>query len=109
MVNRLYYSCFHTTKALLLTKDLMPKTHKGTSSILHEHFVNKGLFDSAKAAFYDKLMEERIEDDYNDFMILEEKKVIHFIEPAKQYVEYVSKLIEGYFANQRNEDTSESQ
>ncbi len=31
VVNRLYYSCFHTIKALLLTKDFMPKTHKGTS------------------------------------------------------------------------------
>lgn len=26
-INRLYYSCFHATKALLLTKDLIPKTH----------------------------------------------------------------------------------
>lgn len=28
-VSRLYYSCFHVTKALLLTKDLIPKTHGG--------------------------------------------------------------------------------
>ncbi len=34
-ISRLYYCCFHATKALLLTKDLMPKTHKGTSTILH--------------------------------------------------------------------------
>jgi uncharacterized protein (UPF0332 family) len=28
-INRIYYSCFHATKALLLTKDLTPKTHSG--------------------------------------------------------------------------------
>lgn len=28
-ISRLYYSCFHATKALLLTKDLLPKTHSG--------------------------------------------------------------------------------
>lgn len=38
-------------------------------------------------------MEERIEDDYSDFMILDEKDVIEFIEPAKEYVAYIEKLI----------------
>jgi uncharacterized protein (UPF0332 family) len=107
VVSRLYYSCFHATKALLLTKDLMPKTHKGTSTILHQNFVNTGLFNNDKAIFFDKLMEERIEDDYNDFMIFDESKVIGFIEPAKQYIEYVTKLIETYFDAPRNESTNE--
>jgi uncharacterized protein (UPF0332 family) len=44
-INRAYYSCFHATKALLLTQGLIPKTHSGVVSMLHEHFVKKGLFD----------------------------------------------------------------
>lgn len=106
VVSRLYYSCFHATKALLLTKDLMPKTHKGTSTILHQRFVSNDLFDKQKADFFNDIMQERIEDDYNDFMILDEKEVIGFIEPAKLYVEYVSKLIESYFDEQKK-STSE--
>ncbi len=108
LINRLYYSCFHATKALLLTKDLVSKTHSGVVSLLNQKFVFENTFDKQHAAFFKKLMEERVEDDYGDFMIANEKEVIGFIEPAKQYVEYVSKLIEGYFANQRNENTSES-
>lgn len=100
VISRLYYSCFHATKALLLTKDLMPKTHKGTSTTLYQHFVNTGLFSSEKAAFFDKLMQERIEDDYNDFMVLDEAEVIGFVKPARQYVEYVSNLIDRYFNEQ---------
>ena len=96
VVSRLYYSCFHATKALLLTKDLSPKTHKGTSAILHQHFVNKGSFDKEKAIFFDGLMKERIEDDYNDFMISNQDEVTEFINPAKEYVDYVSQLIEKY-------------
>ncbi len=107
-ISRLYYSCFHATKALLLTKDLMPKTHKGTSSILHEHFVKSGLFDNIKAAFFDNLMNERIEDDYNDYMITNQEQIIHFIEPGKDYVEYISKLIDAYFDAQSTNSTSES-
>ena len=35
-INRLYYSCFHATKALLLTKDLVPKTHSGyVENLIH--------------------------------------------------------------------------
>lgn len=38
-INRMYYSCFHATKALLLTRDFVPKTHGGVSALLHEKFV----------------------------------------------------------------------
>ena len=65
-INRLYYSCFHATKALLLTKDLIPKTHSGVISNLHQHFVQGGTFDFEHASFFSRLMQERIEDDYND-------------------------------------------
>jgi hypothetical protein len=40
-------------------------------------------------------------------MIQDEEEVIGFIEPAKQYVEYVSKLIQTYFDDQSANSTSE--
>ena len=107
LINRLYYSCFHATKALMLTKDLVSKTHSGVVSILNEKFVLENTFDKEHAAFFRRLMNERVEDDYGDFMIADEKEVIEFIEPAKQYVEYISELIEAYFDAQNTESTSE--
>ncbi len=96
-VSRLYYSCFHATKALLLTKDIMPKTHIGVVNQLHHSFVLPGLFDSAHATFFSRLMQERIDDDYSDFMIINETEVSEYIEPTKEYVAYVGKLVEEYF------------
>jgi len=93
-INRLYYSCFHATKALLLTKDLVPKTHSGVVSNLHQHFVQDGSFDFEQASFFSRLMQERIEDDYNDDMIVDEMRAREFIEPAKAYISYVGKLTE---------------
>jgi uncharacterized protein (UPF0332 family) len=93
-INRLYYSCFHATKALLLTKDLVPKTHSGVISTLHQHFVQDGLFDFEQASFFSRLMQERIEDDYSDFMVLEEAEVKEFIEPSRAYIAYIEQLIE---------------
>ncbi len=92
-INRLYYSCFHATKALLLTKDLVPKTHSGVIAMLHQHFVQNGSFAFDQASFFSRLMQERIDDDYNDFLITNRDEVMEFVSPAKQYVHYVEDLV----------------
>jgi len=95
-INRLYYGCFHATKALLLTKDLTPKTHSGVITLLHQHFVLQDLFDKVHAAFFSKLMQERIDDDYGDFMVIEYDEAKEFIEPARSYITYIEQLIKKY-------------
>ena len=52
LINRLYYSCFHATKALMLTKDLVSKTHSGIVSILNEKFVLENTFDKGTCSFF---------------------------------------------------------
>lgn len=93
-VSRLYYSCFHATKALLLTKDLIPKTHRGVDVLLHEHFVKTNIFDKEQARFFGELMQERIDDDYSDYMVLTIEEIKKFIDPSKSYLKYVLSLIE---------------
>jgi uncharacterized protein (UPF0332 family) len=95
-INRLYYACFHVTKARLLTKDLIPKTHTGTVSMLHQYFVQDEAFNFDQASFFSRLMQERIEDDYNDLLKIEEAEVMEFVEPAKEYVFYVEGLIRNW-------------
>ena len=93
VINRLYYGCFHASKALLLTKDLTPKTHSGVVNMLHLHFVQPDLFDMARASFYSRLLQQRIDDDYNDFIIEDAETTKGFIEPAREYLRYVESLI----------------
>ncbi len=93
VINRLYYGCFHATKALLLTKDLTPKTHSGVINLLYLHFVQPGLFDMEQASFYSRLLQERMEEDYSDFIIEDAETTEGFIIPAKDYVSYVEGLI----------------
>jgi uncharacterized protein (UPF0332 family) len=93
-VSRLYYSCYHATKALLLTADLTPKTHSGVISSLHKHFVSAGKFEEKHAAFFARLMQERIEDDYNDFIIEGLEEIEPYIQPAKEYLDYIILLIQ---------------
>ena len=53
-------------------------------------------FQASQASFFGKLMQERIEDDYNDFMIIEADDVNLFLHPAKEYLIYVESLIQQY-------------
>lgn len=99
-LNRLYYSCFHATKALLLTKDLIPKTHSGVVSSLHLYFVQPGLFSLEHATYFSKLMQERIEDDYSDFVVSDSSEIIPLIEPGKHYVKYVVDFVLEFLGNQ---------
>lgn len=93
VVNRLYYACFHASKALLLTKDIAPKTHNGVVAALHQHFVQPGNFDMAHASFYSRLMQERMNGDYSDDMDLDEGEVKELVEPAQAYISYIEKQI----------------
>ena len=92
-ISRAYYGCFHATRALLLTKDLTAKTHSGVIALLHKHFVLENTFQHEKAAFLSKLMQERIDDEYSDFMIKDFSEIEPYIEPARQYLDYVISYI----------------
>ena len=94
VINRLYYGCFHATKALLVTKNIFPKTHSGVIHQLHLHFVQPGNFDTGQASFFSRLMQERIEDDYTDEITEDQENTRSFIEPARKYVLYIEMLIE---------------
>ena len=93
-ISRAYYGCFHATRALLLTKDLTAKTHSGVITMLHKHFVFENNFEHAQAAFLSKLMQERIDDEYSDFMIKDFSEIEAYIAPAKKYLEYVISYIQ---------------
>lgn len=83
-VNRLYYSCFYATQALLLTMNFTPKTHKGVVKFLNQHFVNAGVFDKAKAEYFSDLLKERMDGDYGDFLIVDEEEIKDFLQPGEE-------------------------
>jgi len=51
-VSRAYYSMYHAAKALLLTKNISPKTHAGVLRMLGLEFVNKNLLESSTARHF---------------------------------------------------------
>jgi uncharacterized protein (UPF0332 family) len=101
VVSRLYYACYHATTALLLTKELQSRTHKGLAALLHKEFVVKGEFDAGESAFFTRLMQERIDEDYGDFLVMDDEAVKEFIDPARKYIAYIEQLINRYNEDQQ--------
>lgn len=93
-INRIYYACFHATKAVLLTKDIIPKTHSGVVAMLHKHFVSEALFDVGMASFFSRIMQERVDDDYSDHAVVSGETVSEYFLQAKEYIRYIQNLIE---------------
>lgn len=104
VISRLYYSCFHATTALLLTKGITAKTHKGVANMLHHKFVNTSEFEPGKAAFFGDLVKERIRDDYNEFLIMDREEVVDSSSHLKIISFMLSNLIENYFDKSVNEN-----
>jgi len=64
-VSRLYYFVLYHVRALLLSKNLEPRSHDGAPRLLGLHFVREGLMDKKAAQVFSKLMKFREEADYN--------------------------------------------
>ena len=69
------------------------KTHKGLVVVLHKEFVLKGNFDSEKSSFFARLLQERMDEDYGDFVVMDYQTTFEFLEPAKEYIHYIEQLI----------------
>lgn len=100
IISRLYYACFHAATALLLTKDITSKTHKGLQVLLQQQFVKPKILDPSLAKFFARLYEERLEDDYGDSYIADQEDVTSYIEPATHFVTNIKNLIHNYVTDQ---------
>jgi uncharacterized protein (UPF0332 family) len=63
-INRLYYACFHATKAVLYERGYDPQTHKGVKVLLGRELVQPGDITNATAEFFVDLSNKRERADY---------------------------------------------
>jgi uncharacterized protein (UPF0332 family) len=64
-VSKLYYFLLYHVRALLLTKELEPRSHEGALRLFGLHFVKTGIFKPATSHIFSKMMKYREEADYN--------------------------------------------
>lgn len=94
-VNRVYYACFYSVTALLLTRNLFSAKHSGVRSLFHQHFVKTGLVGMELGQLFDKFFDNRQKGDYADRVRFEKEKVQGWLNEAEMFVEAIEKEIQG--------------
>ena len=92
-VNRLYYSCYHIVKALLLKNDIKASTHNGVRTEFFKYYIKTGILDKKASILYSDLMNKRQESDYDDFFEFEKADVLPLIDEVKEFQIQIEKLI----------------
>lgn len=92
-VNRLYYSCYHMVKALLLKNDIKASTHNGVRTEFFKYYIKTGILDKATSYLYSDLMNKRQESDYDDFFEFEKSDIMPLIYEVKKFQSQIEKLI----------------
>jgi len=93
-VNRVYYACFYSVTALLLTQNLFSAKHSGVRSLFHQHFVKTGLVGIEHGQLFDKFFDNRQKGDYADMVRFEKEQVQGWLDEAKLFVEAIEKVIQ---------------
>ena len=91
--NRLYYACFYAITALLINEGYETHTHSGIKTLLGLHYIKTNRMEKNFGRMYSHLFDLRQTGDYDDKIIVKESDIIPYIEPAKQFIETIEKLI----------------
>jgi uncharacterized protein (UPF0332 family) len=85
-MNRVYYSMFYATLALLATRQLGAAKHSGVMSLFHKEFVKEGVFPKEVAKFLNIAFDLRTKSDYKDVAPPDKERVEELLGDAKVFV-----------------------
>jgi len=91
--SRAYYAMFHAAKAILFSKGIKTRTHKGTISLFGEHIVKKGILGEEYADALRKASDLRQKSDYELYAEPDEELVKETVNTAEKFIEKVKKLL----------------
>ena len=91
--NRLYYTCFYATTALLINDGYEAHTHSGVKTLFGLHYVKKNIIEKSFGEMYSHLFNLRHTGDYSDRIIIKEQDIIPLLEPVKKFISEIENLI----------------
>ena len=94
VINRLYYACYYAVIALLISKGIKAQTNAGVRQMFGLHFIKTGLIDKESGSFFSNIFDKRLTGDYNDFIDYTKEDILELINPAKDFIEEIQKLLD---------------
>ena len=92
-LNRAYYAAFYAAKALLATRGLDAKKHKGVAALMNEHFGASELLPREAMRDLRKLLAARMDSDYEAAPALSAEAVSAYLSQAEAFVAEAERLL----------------
>ena len=92
-ISRAYYSMYYAAKALLRTRNIFTKTHKGLISKLGLEFVKNGELEEEYASMIATVEERRERADYDAYYEPSRDEAEKIIEDVERFLERIKKAI----------------
>ena len=92
--NRLYYSAYYTSSALLIHNGIVAKSHEGVIGMIGQNFVVTGILSKDDAKLLARLQNMRKTGDYDDFIEWHQEEVEPLFESVENYIEKIKTLVE---------------
>lgn len=91
--NRLYYAAYYMASALLISRELMVKSHAGVILCIGRDFVQKGLLSGEDGRLLSNLQRMRLTGDYDDMFDWTEDDIKPLFEPTEDLLKKMQSLI----------------
>ena len=88
-ISRAYYGMFNTVKALLLTKNLTPKSHSGTISLFGQYFIKSDIFPKEMSTQIRNMFTKRQMGDYEVDLKITKKETEISIKNAEEFIDTI--------------------
>jgi len=82
-----YYAIYHASKALLLLKGVVPKTHEGVERMFSLYYIKTEEFDLKVGKVLGRLMKMRQESDYYPEVPFTSEEAVEAIQMAADFLE----------------------
>lgn len=92
-VSRAYYAAFHFARALLVSRGIEAKTHRGVIQLFHLHFVRSGLVTDETAGNLSRLETYRELSDYTAFLHFTEAQTRDEINLSEAFINTCRRLL----------------
>lgn len=92
-ISRAYYTMHYAARALLSTKNIFPKTHKGVIARLGLEFVKEGIIEEYYLKAMSTAKESRERADYGAGYEFMEEEAENIIEYAEKFFDRIKKAI----------------
>ena len=91
---RLYYSAYYMASALLISRELMVKSHAGVILCIGRDFVQKGLLSGEDGRLLSNLQRMRLTGDYDDMFDWTEDDIKPLFESTETLLKKMQSLIQ---------------